>query len=65
MKTGCPPMSEKLKKLLEWAKTYKMSSKEKKEQRVSFVYGQLMDAAPHITKDQIRKLDKEIYGDDE
>lgn len=47
--------SKTLEQLLKEAKDYKMSPEERFEQRVSFVYGQLMDCNPNITKDQVRK----------
>ena len=33
-----------------------------KEQRISFAYGQMMDCAPHLTKDDIRAIDDATYG---
>jgi len=33
-----------------------------KEQRISFVYGQLVDCAPSVTKDQVRAIDDAMYG---
>lgn len=43
-----------MKRLIEEAKARgPMSSAELRAQQISFVYGQLMDAAPHITKAQI------------
>lgn len=32
-----------------------MTPDEIREQKISFAYGQLMDCAPHITKDEIRE----------
>ena len=51
-----------LTELLQKAALHKMTPAEIKEQRISFVYGQLMDCAPDITKEQVRQLDDEIYG---
>lgn len=38
-----------------------MTPEEKLEQCVSFVYGQMMDCAPHITKEQVRKTLRKHY----
>ena len=43
-----------LETLLKAAASYKMTPEEIFEQKVSFVYGQMMDCAPHITKEQVR-----------
>jgi hypothetical protein len=48
-------MSPKLRELLNKVKGYVMSKEEKDEQAISFVHGQLMDCAPHITKEEVRK----------
>lgn len=32
------------------------------DQRISFVYGQMMDCAPHITRDQIEAEAIRVYG---
>ena len=44
-----------LERLLEWARHYEMSPEEQFEQKVSFAYGQMMDCAPHVTKNQVRE----------
>lgn len=45
-----------LAKLLEAAaKAPPMTPEQRREQKISFVYGQMMDCAPHLTKDDIRK----------
>lgn len=38
---------------LEEAAKRKMTPEERRSQAISFVYGQLMDAAPHISREQI------------
>lgn len=53
------PRRPSLEKLLQQTQNYVMSPAEIREQRISFVYGQLMDCAPHVTKEQIADvLDK-------
>ena len=39
----------------EWIKPREMTPEEIFEQKVSWVYGQLLDCNPEITKDQVRK----------
>jgi hypothetical protein len=48
-----PPERPSLERLLRWARTHKMTPEEIRAQRISWVYGQLQDCAPHITKEQI------------
>lgn len=46
-------------RLLEDAKNHIMSPEERRAQKISFVYGQMMDCSPHITKEQVAaRLDK-------
>lgn len=52
-----------LDELLRKAATYKMTPDERFEQRVSFVYGQLMDCQPDITKDEVRQRLREHMGE--
>jgi len=49
---GSPP---DLIAMLEKAKLHKITPKEAYEQKVSFVYGQLMDCNPSITKEEIKR----------
>ena len=55
----------KLDRLLKEAAKRPMTPAERREQRISFVYGQMMDCAPHLTKDDIRRIDAEMRGDDD
>lgn len=57
-----PKGDAKLDKLLKIAASRKMTAAEIWEQRISFVYGQLMDCAPHITRDEIELRAIETYG---
>lgn len=47
-------MIPELKALLKAAVAHEMTAEEIFEQRVSWVYGQMMDCAPDITKEQVR-----------
>lgn len=49
-------MTEELKTAIEKAKTYIMSDLERKEQLISWVYGNLAIENPSITKESIRKI---------
>lgn len=51
-----------LQRLLEAAKDHKMTPAEVWDQRVSFVYGQLMDCAPDVTREQIIEQATKLYG---
>ena len=55
-------MNEELTELLKKAKDHVMTPREKWDQRVSFVYGQLMDCAPHITREDIKREATKTYG---
>lgn len=55
-------MTPELCAALERAKDYKMSPAERREQRVSFVYGMLPMSDPR-SKDDIRRALADIYGD--
>ena len=48
--------------LLEAAKHHVMTPEEIREQRISFVYGQMMDCAPGMSKDDVRKISDAVYG---
>lgn len=52
----------KLQALLEKAAQHKMTPAEIWDQRVSFVYGQMMDCAPNITLEQIEAAATKRYG---
>ena len=58
-----PPNNPKLDRLLKEAAKRPMTPAERREQRISFVYGQMMDCAPHLTKDDVRRIDAELNGD--
>ncbi len=51
-----------LEKLLRAARKHKMTPREIWDQRISFVYGQLMDSAPRVTKEDIIARATEMYG---
>lgn len=56
-------MNDQLKALLEAACARgPMTAAEIREQKISFVYGQMMDCAPDVTKDQIAKVLDEMEG---
>lgn len=40
-----------------------MTQAEIRAQRISFAYGQLMDCAPHITKEEVAEEHDRIYGE--
>lgn len=55
--------TQEINRLLEEArKRPPMTATEIRAQRISFVYGQLMDCAPHITKEKIALLHDAQYG---
>ncbi len=51
-----------LAKLLKAAASYKMSPREIWIQRVSFVYGQMMDSNPSVTIEDVERRAEETYG---
>ena len=56
-------MNDELKALLERAKTLPpMTAEEIRAQHISFVYGQLMDSSPGITKEMIAKEHDKMRG---
>lgn len=57
-------MTDDLQKLLEKAAGLPMTPEELFEQKVSFVYGQLMDCNPEVTKDQVRAQLRKMAEDD-
>lgn len=56
------PMKPSLVELLKMARTYEMTDAEVRTQRISFAYGQMMDCAPEVTKEQIAAEHDRIYG---
>ena len=50
-----------LDELIEKARGHIMSPREIQEQKISFVYGQMMDCAPNITREQVAQL---VYAKD-
>lgn len=57
----CKPNPE-LDQLLRLAAAMTPTPRERWLQRVSFVYGQLMDCAPNITREEVERRAVEIYG---
>lgn len=55
-------MEPNLDALLKKAAQHKMTPRELWEQRVSFAYGQMMDCAPHTTREEIEARAIETYG---
>lgn len=55
-------MNEKLEELLKQAVKHKMTPEEIFEQKVSFVYGQMMDCQPEVTKEEVRYRLLKIQG---
>jgi hypothetical protein len=60
--TTCPPLSPELLALIEKAKRHVMTPEEQRAQRISFVYGQLMDCAPHVTKEEVARIHDQEYS---
>jgi hypothetical protein len=57
-----PPRPE-LNALLERARQAPpMTWAQRREQRISFVYGQMMDCAPHITREDVEAAHDAMYG---
>ncbi|QEW27814.1 hypothetical protein [Roseovarius indicus] len=40
-----------------------MTAAEIRDQRISFAYGQMMDSAPNVTKEDVERIHDEIYGE--
>lgn len=53
-------MKEELRQLLEKAAKHIMTPKEIYEQKVSWIYGQLIDVQPEITKEEIKDQLKKL-----
>ena len=49
------PMNDELERLLKECTNRPVTNEELFEQKVSFVYGQMMDCCPDVTKDEIRE----------
>ena len=49
------PKHEKLERLLKECANRPVTNEELLEQKVSFVYGQMMDCSPNVIKDKIRE----------
>jgi hypothetical protein len=48
--------------LLEAARNHEMTPEERREQRISFVYGNLAIDDPSVTKEHVREADREMNG---
>ena len=57
-------MSPRLEKLVEMSRGYKMSREEKRDQRVSFAFGNAAIENPSITREMVEKMDREIHPED-
>ena len=57
------PNRPELDRLLKEAAKRPMTTADWREQRISFVYGQMMNCAPHLTKDDVRRIDAEMRGE--
>ena len=55
-------MNEELDDLLKKAAEHKMTPREIWDQRISFVYGQLMDCAPQVTREEVEARVIEMCG---
>jgi hypothetical protein len=52
-----------LTRLIEWARTLPpMTPAEVREQKISFIYGQLMDCAPDMTREEVAARYDVMYG---
>ena len=53
----------RLEELLARARTLPpMTPAQLRAQRISFAYGQLMDCAPHVTKEEVERIHDQMYG---
>jgi hypothetical protein len=57
---GPPPNRPELDKLLEQARTVRLTDEQLQEQRISFAYGNAPDSNKLITKDSVRTASKTI-----
>jgi hypothetical protein len=63
MFTDVPVSHPDLERLLEQARNLPpMTPEQVRQQRISFVYGQLMDCAPNVTREQVERAHDSIYG---
>ena len=60
--TDTPTTDPVLLALLKASATHSMTPREIWQQRVSFVYGQMMDCAPELTREDIERKAEEVYG---
>jgi chromosome condensin MukBEF complex kleisin-like MukF subunit len=49
--------------LIEWARTYEMTEAEKREQRISFVYGNCHIANERVTREMVEEADERLRLD--
>ncbi len=56
------PKRSRLDELLKEARLYEMTPAERWDQRISFVYGQLMDSKSVISRQQVINHATEMYG---
>ena len=56
------PLDPALEALIEKARHHVMTPAEIWDQRVSFVYGQMMDCVPEITREQVKARITEQHG---
>jgi hypothetical protein len=49
--------------LIEWARTYEMTEAEKREQRISFVYGNCHIDNELVTREMVEEADERIRSD--
>lgn len=62
MKFAHVTTNPELLRLLAATRNHVMTPDEIREQRISFVYGQMMDCAPNLTKDDVRRISDEMHG---
>lgn len=48
---------------IEWARTYEMTEVEKREQRISFVYGNCHIENERVTREMVEEADKRLRSD--
>ncbi len=56
------PKRPDLERLLEEAKNHIMTPEEIRQQKISWVYGQMMDCAPDITREEVADVIDEMEG---
>ena len=50
-----------LKELIAESLKHEMTPEQRRAQKISFVYGQLMDCAPNVTKEDVAKIVDKVY----